>query len=1004
MDEYNINNIQKINAINFINISDDKISSSSKKPFYKMKKIEYLNSLNNNIDNPYSNKKGYSQRNFAKIPSPKKTYNNTMESVDNSYNQKPDIIFDDFYDNQLPMSSVPLYQPHNNSVQLTNAKNRTNYSQRKSKPNNENYNIKSNYLFYLNNNNNYTSYNNSNNEYPKKEGMKGINKNPLAEKQINEIKRQNRILWKKLNFCVNDNKLKSRTILDLQQKNKNLQNELSKNNINRQINNENIINPYNDQKYKSVCDSSKGIIRKFNNNNLKADRKLEYNEQNDINKLNRSNALSKSKEYFNNETNKVNNKSQILPGSFEDVNIKKILEKKDNEIKLLYQKLQKMKKNIELMALKTSNLSKLLTKKNLDLIGYQKNEIEKEKKIEQLKSLLQQNYNNKNQKMAKNNSYRNSNDKNTHLNENIEEINKLKNEIKIKNIKINELNEENEVKNKQINELVTKLNDLEIDMKGIKSMEKQNYFDIKNYKNDILLKDEEIKNLKKTLHSREEEKNNLINNINNREKDFNTNQNLILELKQELENSKKIMEQKDLENIKLINSNEELLKEINTHKNNANKEDDILLKKMQELSNENNELLDKINNINSKYQETKKLLLAKNKEIENIKNSYEKEKKEKKILNPDAYTIITNKHYKKLVWYLLHKKPYSNDNNNNKTENDENNYDNYIWVSDLVLKNEDLKKYNKFEDDNQKNNVMKELVIDLQKKLEKKEESINKLDYQNKKLTKELLNKTANLKGNILLTKNSKENLSNSFNNKTNKTIENEIKYKNILEKLNVSNQREKHLNNQINILKEKLNEKNNLENNFPHDMKHIDPHLHDSGFLDDDSIENKNIEIQNFISGDKELNNNEKNEPNSKENNGNELQNNDENNNKIEKMDIKNILSNDDENNKSIKLSSKDDPFKESEKKVDEFLMKGAGEEDDFDEVKIITKQMNFLKDEIKEYREKKQSLSSEIKDLFSKIKCNDKNRKNIVQICQLLGFQPQLVDQIISNKKTKK
>ena len=246
--------------------------------------------------------------------------------------------------------------------------------------------------------------------------------------------------------------------------------------------------------------------------------------------------------------------------------------------------------------------------------------------------------------------------------------------------------------------------------------------------------------------------------------------------------------------------------------------------------------------------------------------------------------------------------------------------------------------------------------------------------------------------------------MSNSFNNKTNKTIENEIKYKNILEKLNVSNQREKHLNNQINILKEKLNEKNNLENNFPHDMKHIDPHLHDSGFLDDDSIENKNIEIQNFISGDKELNNNDKNEPNSKENNGNELQNNDENNNKIETMDMKNILSNDDDNNKSIKLSSKEDPFKESEKKVDEFLMKGAGEEDDFDEVKIITKQMNFLKDEIKEYREKKQSLSSEIKDLFSKIKCNDKNRKNIVQICQLLGFQPQLVDQIISNKKTKK
>ena len=138
-------------------------------------------------------------------------------------------------------------------------------------------------------------------------------------------------------------------------------------------------------------------------------------------------------------------------------------------------------------------------------------------------------------------------------------------------------------------------------------------------------------------------------------------------------------------------------------------------------------------------------------------------------------------------------------------------------------------------------------------------------------------------------------------------------------------------------------------------------------------------------------LNNNENNE------------NNDDNNKEIEIMDLNDNLSKNEEF-KSNKLSSKEDPFKESEKKVDEFLMKGAGDEDDFDEVKIITKQMNFLKAEIKENREKNKKLGNEIKDLFSKIKCNDKNRKNIVQICQLLGFSPQIVDQIISNKKIKK
>ena len=80
--------------------------------------------------------------------------------------------------------------------------------------------------------------------------------------------------------------------------------------------------------------------------------------------------------------------------------------------------------------------------------------------------------------------------------------------------------------------------------------------------------------------------------------------------------------------------------------------------------------------------------------------------------------------------------------------------------------------------------------------------------------------------------------------------------------------------------------------------------------------------------------------------------------------------------------------------------VAKGAGEEDDFDEVKMINKQMNFLKEEIKDYREKNKKLENEIKELFSKIKCNSKNKNHIVQICQLLGFQPTIVEQIISNK----
>ena len=327
-----------------------------------------------------------------------------------------------------------------------------------------------------------------------------------------------------------------------------------------------------------------------------------------------------------------------------------------------------------------------------------------------------------------------------------------------------------------------------------------------------------------------------------------------------------------------------------------------------------------------------------------------------------------------------------------------------------MLKNEDLKNYNKFEDENDKNKELNEYVFNLQKKLEKKEESINKLDYQNKKLSQQLHNKTANMKGNVLLKKDSKdENFANSFN-----MAENELKYKNILEKLNYSNKREKILNNQITLLKEKLIERDNLEKNFPHDMKHIDPHLHDSGFLDDDSEENKNAEIKNILTEEnKAENNNDKNindnlgdlNNNKNEENINDKKDNDNDflNKNIEKMDLNDNFNDEEGQNKS-KAFSKNDPFKESEKMVDEFLMKGAGDEDDYDEVKIITKQMNFLKEEIKDNREKNKKLKDEISDLLTKIKCNDKNRKNIVQICQLLAFTPETIEQIISNKKYKK
>ena len=132
-----------------------------------------------------------------------------------------------------------------------------------------------------------------------------------------------------------------------------------------------------------------------------------------------------------------------------------------------------MKKDCEVMSLKNFNLRKLLTKKNMDLIAYQKNEIEREKKIEELNSMLflQSIHNN-------NISNKIENDESKRYIKLNEQINSLKKEIITKNSRIKELSDEKKAKKKQIDELLQKINELEIDMKGMKSEGKQSFLDI----------------------------------------------------------------------------------------------------------------------------------------------------------------------------------------------------------------------------------------------------------------------------------------------------------------------------------------------------------------------------------------------------------------------------------------------------------------------------------------------------------------------------------------------
>ena len=89
------------------------------------------------------------------------------------------------------------------------------------------------------------------------------------------------------------------------------------------------------------------------------------------------------------------------------------------------------------------------------------------------------------------------------------------------------------------------------------------------------------------------------------------------------------------------------------------------------------------------------------------------------------------------------------------------------------------------------------------------------------------------------------------------------------------------------------------------------------------------------------------------------------------------------------------------SQQKVDEFLNKNAGEEEDFDEVKQIQKQMKFLKKELKETRNILELLTDQVKELIKNVKCDNKNKPQIVQICQLLNLSPETTKRIVTNNK---
>ena len=643
---------------------------------------------------------------------------------------------------------------------------------------------------------------------------------------------------------------------------------------------------------------------------------------------------------------------------------------------------------------------------------------------------------------------------------------KLKNlEIENEKLNKN-IEEENEEKNEQINELVSKINDYELQIKNIKFDYDEKKLELKKLENNVKEKDNTIKQISKNIDEIqnnneelveenknlknenkkmkdkiilfEEEKIKLINNLNDKENEYNLNKKKVSDLNQQMEDFKSMFNQKmeEIQNLKInkskletelnianlelkqkgenikqleekyqiiknetlnngnsttanyndSNMNNDLMnfmeqntqlnkeknnleKELNILKdnnilfteelNNFKRENDTLQKKLNKLSEENMNITDNYNQINNKYYELKKILNEKDKEIKESKEIYtaliekQKNKVEEELnISPLSHKIITSKKYQKLIWYLIYKK---NESKNNEINKDENNYNNYKWVTGLILSKDNLSKFNKFETDEQTIKDLQDYIFNLQKKLERKEESLSIMDYKNKKLIEQNHNKTANLKGilkNNLIADISKNTIGEQ--NKVNFSAVNEISQ----------------LQTEISKLKEEIKAKEKLESGMPKNINYI---LQDenSDFLDDEIKDNKNGGMLDFI--------------------------------KNENIDETNSRRSGVPGGVSVKsqISSNND-YKASEKKVDDYLNKCIIEENDLDIIKQNEEQMKLLKDEIKEKNNKLKMLSEQIEELMKNIKCDMKNKPQIVQICQILGKSPEEVNKIVNKKKT--
>ena len=331
----------------------------------------------------------------------------------------------------------------------------------------------------------------------------------------------------------------------------------------------------------------------------------------------------------------------------------------------------------------------------------------------------------------------------------VEDLNNKKNEINLLNEKIEQINNTNK-------QLTNKLDEINFNNKNLK--EEKNNLEIKikkieEEKDEIKKK---LKNGEKSLDKKiivtnsdyqpEDEFSEIIYNLND-EQSNNEDKNLIEINKKlqekinqlQLELNNQILNQKDnkINNRKVINNN-------------------YIIENKSIKSNNDNEINELKISFNKELKMKEDMIEQLQQKINDITNNNPINQNKNKFYNHKDYTILCDKNFKNLKFFLLtpkikekNKKSISEKNKINKIEQ-KYTYENVFWVDQDHIE-KDIDKYNTFENEKEEEN---KIIMNYIKKLEEKENIISKLTLKITNIEKSFNNKNSSINNEKVSSKN----------------------------------------------------------------------------------------------------------------------------------------------------------------------------------------------------------------------------------------------------------